>query len=118
MRSSRLIFACIIIVAISTTFLLVRTPATNSALTLWNDSNQEISVTALWHERRKDLGIILPGAQRPVKVRNVTSIAFEVQYEDGRTLRSESVDLSAGAPLRVGVSKSGVDVANQSMPSE
>ncbi len=113
MRSSRLVFACIIIVAISTTFLLVRTPATNSALTVWNDSDQEISITATWNERSKDLGTILPGAQRPVKVRNLNSIAIEIQFEDGRNLQSESIDLSSGEPVIIGISNSSIDVISQ-----
>jgi hypothetical protein len=111
MRSSRLTFATILVVILSTTYVLVRESSHGARFRIKNNSMDNVNVTAIWLERRKDLGTIKTGATRPITVRGEAAMVFAVRFADGREIESKPVYFTSGTTINVSISEDGVDVS-------
>ena len=110
MRSSRLFFGVLLVVVISTTFLLVRGTGLGPRFLITNDSAQSATVIAAWRDQSRELGPLEPGASISLTVRDEASITFTVRYADGTERVSEPVYFSAGVITRVNLSDTAIDV--------
>lgn len=109
MRSSRLIFATLLVVIISTTYVFVKEAGIGSRIRIANDSAQDVNITASWLEKTKHLGIVKPGSLMPITVRGEASMVFTVRYADGREMESKPVYFTPGTTINVRISEDGVD---------
>ena len=110
MGSSRLIFATLLVIAISTTFVFVKGSARGPRLQFSNDSMQEVNVTAIRSDRSKDLGTVEAGARISFTVRDEGSMSFAVRYADGREIESKEINFTAGTTTSISIARDGIKV--------
>jgi hypothetical protein len=110
MRSSRFFFGLLIVVVISTTYIFVGGFKLGPRFNIVNDSAQNVTVTAIWRNQSRDLGIIESGSTISLTVRGEASMVFNVRYADGRELASEPVYFTSGATIDVSISEDSIDV--------
>lgn len=110
MRISRLIFATLLVIAVSTTFVFVKGSARGPRLQISNDSTQDVSVTAIRRDRSRDLGTVEAGSRIFFTVRDEGSMVFEVRYADGREIESTPIYFASGTTTNVRISQDGVDI--------
>lgn len=111
MRSSRLTFATLLVVIISTTYVLVRETSHGARFRLANDTTKNVNVTAIWLGKSRDLGVVKAGSHRPVTVRGEAAMVFAVRYADGREIESKPVYFTSGTTINVRISKDSIDVS-------
>lgn len=110
MRFSRLTFATLLVVIISTTYVFVKETGLGARFRIANDSTQNVTVTAIWRDKRKDLGIVKAGSVKPITVRGEASMVFAVRYDDGREIESKPVYFTSGTTINVSISENSIDV--------
>ena len=110
MRFSRLTFATLLVVLISTTYVFVRETSSGAHFRIANNSTQNVNVTANWLERSKDLGIVKAGSVKPITVRGEASMVFAMRYDDGREIESKPVYFTSGTTINVSISEDSIDV--------
>jgi uncharacterized protein (UPF0333 family) len=110
MRFSRLTFATLLVVIVSTTYVFVKETSSGARFRIANNSTQNVNVTATWLERSKDLGIVKAGSLIPITVRGEAAMVFAVRYADGREIESKPVYFTSGTAINVRISEDSVDV--------
>ncbi|MBT8440262.1 MAG: hypothetical protein KJO91_11085 [Gammaproteobacteria bacterium] len=111
MRFSRLTFATLLVVIVSTTYVFVKETSSGARFRIANNSTQNVTVTANWLERSKDLGIVKAGSVKPITVRGEASMVFAMRYDDGREIESKPVYFTSGTTINISISKDSVDVS-------
>ena len=110
MRFSRLTFATLLVVIVSTTYVFVKETSSGARFRIANNSTQNVNITANWLERSKGLGIVKAGSVKPITVRGEASMVFAMRYDDGREIESKPVYFTSGTTINVRISKDSVDV--------
>jgi hypothetical protein len=110
MRSSRFFFGLLIVIVISTSYLVVGGFRLGPRFNITNDSAQNVTVTATWSNQSRDLGIIEPGATISLTVRDEASMVFNVRHADGREMASEPAYFTSGVTIDVSISEDSIDV--------
>ncbi|MDZ7752787.1 MAG: hypothetical protein U5S82_14230 [Gammaproteobacteria bacterium] len=75
-----------------------------------NASGEVAEVTALWRDRRRELGRVAPGQRLGFTVDDEGGMAFAARFPSGRTLASEPVYFTDGTAVIVTVGDGGMDV--------
>ena len=111
MRFSRLTFATLLVVIVSTTYVFVKETSSGARFRIANNSTQNVNITANWLERSKDLGIVKAGSVKPITVRGEAAMVFTMRYADGREIESKPVYFTSGTTINVRISKDSVNVS-------
>ena len=110
MRMSRLIFATILVLAISTTFIFVKETNLGPRFQISNDSGQSVTVTVTRRNKSRNLGTIEAGSQISLTARDEVSMIFMVRYSDGREIESQPIYFTSGILVNLTIGEDGVDV--------
>jgi len=110
MRISRLMFATLLVFAISTTFIFINQTERGPRFQISNDSTQDVAVTVTRHDKSRDLGIIKAGSLISLTARDESSMVFTVRYADGREIESQPIYFTSGIVVTVSISQDGIDV--------
>jgi hypothetical protein len=113
MRSSRFFFGTLLVIVISTTYVLVSNTALGPRFRISNDSTQSVIVTAKWRDQVRELGAIEPEKTISLTVRDEASMVFSVIYADGREVSSEPVYFSAGITTYVSIDLERIDIKQE-----
>ena len=111
MRMSRLIFATVLVIAISTTFVFVKGIDRGPGFHISNDSAQAVTVTVTRRDKSRDLGTIEAGSRVSFTARDEASMVFTVRYADGREIKSQPIYFTSGIVVNISISQEGVDVS-------
>jgi hypothetical protein len=114
MRSSRFLFGLLIVIVISTAYIVVGGFTLGPRFDITNNSVQNVTVTAAWRNQSRDLGIIESGSTISLTVRDEASMVFNVRYADGSEMASEPVSFTSGETINVSISEDGIDVQHNS----
>ena len=114
MRSSRFLFGLLIVIVISTAYIVVGGFTLGPRFNITNDSAQNVTVTATWRNQSRDLGIIESGSTISLTVRDEASMVFNVRYADGREMASEPVSFTSGVTIDVSITEDDIDVQHNS----
>jgi hypothetical protein len=112
MRLSRLIFATLLVIVISTTYVFVKETTLGSRFHISNDSTQNVSVTAIWREKSRDFGTIEADSVISFTVRDEASMVFTVRFADGREIESKPIYFISGTTIKVSIYEDSVDVSH------
>ena len=115
MRISRLIFAALLVFAISTTFVFVRETDLGPRFQVSNKSSQAVNVTVARQDKSRDLGTIEAGSQISLTARDESSLVFTVKYADGREIESQPVYFTSGVAVNVTIRQDGIDVKRENV---
>jgi hypothetical protein len=107
---SRLLFATLLVFAISTTFVFVKGIDRGSSFQISNDSSQAVNVTVRRRDKSRDLGTIEAGSRISLMARNEALMVFTVRYADGREIESRPVYFTSGVVVNISISRDSVDV--------
>jgi len=110
MRSSRFFFGLLIVIVLSTTYILVGCFNLGPRFNISNESTQAVAVAASWRDQTRDLGPIEPGSTISLTVRDEASMIFNVRYADGREIASEPVYFTNGVTIDVSIVDGRIDV--------
>lgn len=110
MQSSRFFFGLLIVIVISTTYIFVGGVSLGPRFNITNNSAQDVTVTAAWLEKKRDLGILEPGSTIKLTVRDEASMVFNVRYNDGRDVASEAVSFTNGVTTNVSIAEDTIDI--------
>jgi hypothetical protein len=110
MRSSRFFFGLLMVIVISTAYLVVGGFRLGPRFNITNDSAQNVTVTATWSKQSRDLGIIEPGSTISLTVRDEASMVFNVRHADDTEMVSEPVYFTSGETFDVSISEDSIDV--------
>ena len=111
MRMSRLIFATLLVFALSTTFVFVNGIDRGPGFHISNDSAQAVTVTVTRRGKSRDLGSIEAGSRVSLTARDEASMVFSVQYADGRETQSQPIYFTSGIVVSISITEDGVDVS-------
>jgi len=111
MRFSRLTFATILVVIISTTYVFVRETSSGANFRIANNTTQNVNVTAKRPEKSRDLGVVKAGSLIRVTARGEAAMVFAVRYADGREIESKPVYFTSGTKINVRISEDGVNAS-------
>lgn len=107
---SRLIFATLLVFAISTTFVFVKGIDRGPRFQISNHSAQAVTVTVTRRDKSRDLGAIEAGSRISLTARDEALMVFTVLYADGREIESQPIYFTSGIVVNVIISQDGVDV--------
>ena len=110
MRMSRLIFATLLVFALSTTFVFVKGIDRGPRFQISNDSAQAVTVAVTRRDKSRDLGVIEAGSRISLTAKDEASMVFTVRYADGREIESQPIYFTSGIVVKVIISQDGVDV--------
>lgn len=110
MRFSRLVFATLLVVAISTTFVFVKGSTRGPQLHISNDTQQAVSVTAVRSERSRELGTVEAGSRISFTVRDEGSLVFKARYADGREIESKAIYFASDTTTNIRISQDSFEV--------
>jgi len=113
MRFSRLIFATLLVIVVSTTFIFVKETDLGPQCYISNDSSQDINITAIRRNENRDLGIVKVGSSISFTARREDSLVFAVRYADGREIRSKPVYFVSGTTVNISISGERIDVSRE-----
>jgi len=114
MRMSRLVFATVIVVAISTTFVFVRGIDRGPRFFVSNDSSEAVTVTVARRDKSRNLGTIDAGSRISLTSRDEVSMVFMVRYADGREIESQPIYFISGVVVTVSITEDGLEVQRES----
>ena len=114
MRSSRFFFGLLIVIVISTAYIVVGGFTLGPRFNITNDSAQNVTVTATWLNQSRDLGVIESGSTISLTVRDEASMVFNVHHADGREMASEPVSFTSGVTINVSISDDGITAQHNS----
>lgn len=110
MRSSRFFFGLLIVIIISTAYIVVGGFTLGPRFNITNNSTQNVTVTATWRNQTRDLGIVESGSTISLTVRDEASMVFNVRHADGREMASEPVSFTSGVTIDVSITEDDIDV--------
>jgi hypothetical protein len=110
MRSYRFFFGLLIVVVISTAYIVVGGFRLGPRFNITNDSAQNVTVTATWKNQSRDLGSIESGSTISLTVRGEASMVFNVRHADGSEMASEPVYVTGEVTIDVSISEDSIDV--------
>lgn len=110
MRMSRLIFATLLILVISTTFVFVKGIYRGASFQISNSTSQAVSVTVTRRDKSRDLGTIEAGSRISLMARDEALMVFAVRYADGREIESQPIYFTSGVLVNISITQDGVDV--------
>lgn len=113
MRMSRLVFATVLVFAISTTFVFIRGIDRGPRFYISNDSAEAVAVTVSRLDKSRNLGAIEPGSRISLTSRDDASMVFTVRYADGREIESQPIYFTSGIVVNVIVTQDGLDVKRE-----
>ena len=110
MRISRLIFATLLVLAISTTFVFVKGIDRGLSFQILNDSSQAVSVTVTRRNKSRDLGTIEAGSRISLMASDEALMVFAVRSADGREIESQPIYITSGVVVNISISQDSVDI--------
>jgi hypothetical protein len=110
---SRLVFATLIVVAISTTFVFVRGVDRGPRFHVSNDSSEAVTVTVTRRDKSRNLGSIEAGSRISLTARDEASMVFTVRYADGREFESQPIYFVSGIVVTVSITDDGLEVERE-----
>jgi hypothetical protein len=113
MRFSRLIFATLLVIVVSTTFIFVKETDLGPQCHISNDSSQDINITAIRRTKKRDLGVVKVGSLTSFTVRGEDSLVFAVRYADGREIESKPIYFAFGTTVNISISEERIDVSRE-----
>ena len=113
MRGLKLFLGVVMVVVISTFWVLSSSTADNPVLIVANNSGQQISITVTTPEKVKDLGSVASGGKRSFKTRDETTMTFKVRYSDGREIDSSPVYFTNGIRVIATVDKERIELERE-----
>ena len=113
MRFSRLIFATLLVIVVSTTFIFVKETDLGPQCHISNDSSQDIYITAIRRNKNRDLGTVKVGSLTSFTVKDEDSLVFAVRYADGREIESKPIYFTFGTTVNISISEERIDVSRE-----
>ena len=113
MRGLKILIGVVIIVLLSTFWVLNVSTADNPVFIVANNSGQQISITVTTPEKVKDLGSVASGGKRSFKTRDETTMTFKVRYSDGREIDSSPVYFTNGIRVIATVDKERIELERE-----
>ena len=113
MRSLKILIGVVIIVLLSTFWVLNVSTADNPVFIVANNSGQPISITVTTPDKVKELGSVASGGKRSFKTRDETTMTFNVRYSDGREIDSSPVYFTKGIRVIATVDKERIELERE-----
>ena len=113
MRISRLIFATLLVVVVSTTFIFVKETDLGPECHISNDSSQDITITAIRRKKSRNLGTVKVGSLISFTAKGKDSLVFAVRYADGRKIESKPIYFTLGTTVNISISDEHIDVSRE-----
>jgi len=114
MRGLKVLIGVVIIVLLSTFWVLNVSTADNPVFIVANNSGQPISITVTTPEKVKDLGSVASGGKRSFKARDETTMTLRVRYSDDRELDSGPMYFTNGIRVIAMVDKETIELERES----
>jgi len=113
MRGLKVLIGVVIIVLLSTFWVLNVSTADNPVFIVANNSDQQIRITVTTPEKVKDLGSVASGGKRSFKARDETTMTLRVRYSDGRELDSSPMYFTNGIRVIATVDKETIELERE-----
>lgn len=113
MQFARLIFATLLVIVVSTTFIFVSETDLGPQCYIANDSSDDININAIRRDKIRDLGTVKVGSSTSFTVRGEDYLVFAVRYADGREIESKPIYFTSGTTVKISVSDERIDVSRE-----
>jgi hypothetical protein len=74
-------------------------------------ASKPVHVTAIWRDKKKDLGKLQTGSTIVFEVNDEASMSFLISYEDGRSVNTTGVYFTSGVNLNLMIEDRSTDVS-------
>ena len=113
MRGLKVLIGVVIIVLLSTFWVLNLSTANNPVFIVANNADLPISISVITPAKAKDLGSVASGGKRSFKARDETTLTLRVRYSDGREINSSPVYFTNGIRVIATVDKEQIELERE-----